>query len=115
MKYLNEESFKYGFTLFRHKRMKNNHNRRSTIEKYFEGFNFNNIKYPLEKEDYEKIERNNNVCLRVYRPSCNNNKIYTHYESELTDNTPLIASFLDEGRYSYVKSLKFISKHLANN
>ena len=114
-KITNEESFKYAYTLFKYKEMDNNRNRKKTIKEYFEGLNFNSITYPLKQEDYEKIERNNNVCLRVYEPNYNNNKIYAHYQSELGENKRLIVLFLDEGHCSYVKNYKFILKRLVNN
>ena len=80
-----------------------------------QGLNFNNIKYPLEKEGYEKLERNNNVYLHVYKPNYDNNKIYVHYESEITEMKKLVVLFLDNGRYSYVRKFKFIKDRLAKN
>ena len=74
----NEESFKYIYTLCKFKEIGNNCTRKNNIKEHFKNINFDNINYPLKKEDYERFETNNNVSLRVYEPNYNNNKIYTH-------------------------------------
>ena len=109
----NEESIKYAFALFKRKKTDSNINRKSMIEKYFEGLNFNNIKYPLERKGYEELERNNNVYLHVYEPNYDNNKIYVRYQSEIIKEKKLIVLFLDNCRYSHVTKLKFIQDRLA--
>ena len=108
----NKEFIKYAFALFKRDKKDNNRNKKCTINKYMQGLNFDNIKYPLEKEDYEKLERNNNVYLHVHEPNYKNN---ARYESEITEMEKLVVLFFYNGRYSYVKKFKFIKNCLARN
>ena len=60
-----EESFQYSIKLSKHKEIGLNCNRINKIKTFLHHFNFNNINYPLKKEDYEMFERNNELTYLV--------------------------------------------------
>ena len=61
--------FQYSIALLKHKEMGANYNKINKIEAFLKNFNFENINYPLEKEDYETFEKNNkSISLIVFKP-----------------------------------------------
>ena len=46
-----------------------NYNRINKTETFLRNFNFENINYPLQKEDYEVFERDNeSISLNILKP-----------------------------------------------
>ena len=54
-----KEFFIYSIKLCKRKDIGDNYNRKSKIKSFLKQFNFENINYPLKKEDYEVFEKNN--------------------------------------------------------
>ena len=62
-----EESFQYSIVLS--KRSGSNYNRKSNLKSALEKFTFDNINYPLQKQDYKTFEQNNpSITLVIYEP-----------------------------------------------
>ena len=65
----NNKCLQYYIGLFKHKEMGANYNRINKTEPFLRNFNFENINYPLQKEDYEVFERNNeSISLNILKP-----------------------------------------------
>ena len=83
-----------------------NYNRKNKIKPFLQEFNFENINYPLKKEDYEKFEQNNsNIALIVQRP--HNNEVVDHFRSTFIEQRQQILCLLllNNNRYAYVTRL----------
>ena len=72
----NNKCFQYSIGLSKHKEMGTNYNRMNKIESFPRNFNFENIKYPLKKEEYEVYERNNeSISLNILKPDNERKKV----------------------------------------
>ena len=72
----NNKCFDYSIALCKHKEMRTNYNRINKIELFLKNFNFENINYPLKKEDYETFEKNNeSIALDVLKSDDENQRV----------------------------------------
>ena len=86
----NNKCFQYSIGLSKHKEMGTNYNRINKIEPYLRNFSFENINYPLKKEDCEVFERNNkSISLNILKPDNERKKVYYHFNSKNTEREKL--------------------------
>ena len=78
-----KESFEYSITLFMHREIGRNYNRKKNIQPFLMFNNFKGINYPLKKEDYKTFEKNNkNIALIIQKPDDDNKEVIYHYKSK---------------------------------
>ena len=106
----------YSVTLSKHREIGKNCFRIGKIKPYVSNFNFENINYPLKKEDYETFERNNELTsLNILKPSNAREKVYYHFKSKNTGReTKIYLLLLENKHYTYVTKPHILLKYLKN-
>ena len=99
------KSFQYSITLsIYHKEIGNNFNIITKIKPYVNNFNWNDIKFPPIKQDYETFEINNeNISLNIHQ--FNNEKISQVSKSNY-DKKQVNLLLLENKHYICIKKLK---------
>ena len=92
-----------------------NRNRLKNIEPNLETFNFDNINYPPNKEDYKKFEENNELIqLSVYKLTDTEDGLYMYYHN--TDNNnrnkKVTIILLKNDYYIYLTRLYLLTKYI---
>ena len=68
---------------FKHKEIGTNCNRINKTKPVLQHFNFENINYPLKKENYEMFEKNyESIYLLVFKPDDEHERVYYHFKSK---------------------------------
>ena len=90
-----------------------NYNRINKTEPFLRNFNFENINYPPQKEDYEVFERNNeSISLNILKPDKERKKMYYHFKSKNTGReTKIFLLLLENKHYTYVTKPDILLKY----
>ena len=109
--------FQYPVALSRHREIGSNCNKISKIKPFLQHFNFENINYPLKKEDHKIFEKNNeSVSLVVFKPDKERKKVYYHFKSKYIEKrrTKIFLLLLENKHYTYVTKPHILSKYIKN-
>ena len=115
-KKLGNKSFNYAVATS--KTSGKNRTRLTSIEKFMNDFNFNDINYPLEKKDYETFENNNSSTkLLVLKAIENEEKLIIHYnQTENNDRENKIdLILLRNNHYIYITKYSSLSRYIKYN
>ena len=113
-KKLNNQSFKYAIATS--KTSGNKKFRLTKIEKHLNEFNFENITYPPNINDYETFENNNlSIKIIIFKETNNEKELYFKYNDINKNNRPnkLFLIHLNSEHYVYVtKPMLLLSKYV---
>ena len=111
-----KECFQYSIGLSKDNEIGKNCGRINKIQLFLRHFNFEDINYPIKKEDYETFERNNeSISLNVLKLDNERKRMYYHFKSKNTGRNIKIHLLLVENKhYTYVTKPHILLKYLKN-